>query len=158
MHPGLKKKICGTICWDLQISVKMQKHINCKLALPYKLKQKETQCNCQERCQRNRFQSWHLSELVQTSKRKKKIKHQREQRLHFHIWYDMVRWDTENKSSNKTQFKTEECGTWNGWVHAMTRELIKPKEKRAMFSRDTPQKIILEMKNRIESQSGNNRV
>lgn len=53
----------------------------------------------------------------------------------------MVRWDTENKSSNTTQLEIGERDKWNGWLHAMSRELIKPGERRATFWRDTPQKI-----------------
>lgn len=61
---------------------------------------KQSQCNCQDRCHRDRFHSLHLSKSVLTGWRKKKL---REHRLH--STHKMARWDIENKSSNKTQLE-----------------------------------------------------
>ena len=55
-HPRLRKKL-GQSVRDLEISVRMQKRITCKQALCYKSKQKESQCNCQDRCHRDRFRA-----------------------------------------------------------------------------------------------------
>lgn len=117
LHPGFKK--CGPICWDMEISVRMQKHINSKQALCYKSKQKETQCHCQDRW--HRFQAptgfrtvikWIFTDWLEKN-------NLREQTLH--SAHKMARWDIENKSSNKTQLEIEERGKWNGWVCAISR-------------------------------------
>ena len=158
MHPGLKK-ISGTICWDLQISVKMQKYMNCKLALPYKLKKKGTRCNCQERCQRNRFQSWHLSRLVQTSKRKKTKQTNIKENKDSISTYDMIRSDEILKTnplikhSLKQKNVVSEMDEFMLWP-----ESYKAQREKGNILKRYSTKTILKMKNRIESQSGNNLV